>query len=160
MPRERALGRGASSGAGPVPLVHAHDHVRPEAGRAHPPALRRRGLPHDGVHRPRRGDGRAARGRAEPVHARHHRLREARGERADRLRVGSDRGLRQLARQAELQAVRLLLYASLRHLADGVDGDRAGELHKVVQGLHRHRQGDGALRIRQGRRRGRGAGDD
>ena len=75
------------------------------------------------------------------------------------MRVGPDRGLRQLARQAELQSVGLLLHARLGHLADGMDGDGAGELHKVVQGLHRHRQGDGALRVRQGGGRGRSGGD-
>jgi len=53
-----------------------------------------------GIHRTRGGDGCSARGRAESVHARHHRLREGGRERADGVRVGSDRGLRKLARLA------------------------------------------------------------
>ena len=141
--RECALGRRAAPQARRVSLVYTQDRMRSEARRADTPPLRRSGLPHDGLHRTRRGDRRSARGRAESVHDRHHRLCEEGREPAHGLRVGSDRGLRQLARQAELRAEGMLLHTRLRNLADGLDGDGAGEVHQVLQGLHRHRQGRG-----------------
>ena len=143
--RERSLRRRAAPQARRVPLVHAHDRVRPEAGREDTPPLRRGRLPHNGLHRTRRGDGRSARGRAESVHLGHHGLREEGRKPAYGMRMGSDRGLRQLPRQAELQSVWLLLHARFRNLADCVDGDGAGEVHQVLQGLYRHRQGRGPI---------------
>ena len=145
--RVRALRRRAAPRAGRVPLVHAQGRLPEASRRARPPALRGGRLPRAGLRRPPRGDGRAARGRAEPVHARHHGFRGGRRECAHGLRVGSDGGLHQRTRQAELRAEGLLLHARLRHLADRLAGERAGDLPRGLRGHDGHRQGDGDARV-------------
>ncbi len=55
---------------------------------------------------------------------------EERGERAGGARLGSDRQLLAATRQTNAQAANHLVHGCLRHLADGLDGSGAANLHR------------------------------
>ena len=101
------------------------------SGRALDAALRRGRLRGNGVGQRRLC--RRARGRLHAVHDRHHRPRPGRARRDRRAGRGRSARPGQAARQAGLaaRAALDLVSAHHRHLADGVAGDGAGDVHRT-----------------------------
>jgi len=125
-------------------------HLRPSplraagggrGGAARPAPLRRGRLPVRCLgQRPTRGQPHR---RVSAFHVRHHRRATRRRQRAARRGLGSQRHRAPAVRQAGAAAQADLVHRGLRHLADGLAGGRARDLHRGAEDHPRPRCRDG-----------------